>query len=349
MRERSEEPVEHARRTIDAMMRYAKAAHLAAGFEAVILFGSRARGSARASSDWDLCVVGGPNENDVTATLRQHIPAAEILPPIDVLWTPNSAALAERASAGTVWAHIVAEGRVLAGDNTMLNKIEIAPIKPETISERIDVMLYKLDHAVQALEPEPDESRRDRESRMKIGTESTTHAAEALTWLLAAFAGVPQHDRFHRISECANNAYEKADQNAEEEEIAETLRTLGRCIEAMNGGSRDGRKVLYDGRYTETQKVWERRIVGILRATHDLLNGCLRGAGPLGRLATETQSAGLQTTLAGEALRLSARAKRWTSHRSHSPKSALWSSLLRFSAQMSEIAKQHIPPPGNEI
>ena len=41
----------------------------------------------------------------------------------------------------------------------------------------------------------------------------------------------------------------------------------------MGSLSRDGRKVLYDGRYTEAQKVWERRIVGILRATHDLLNG----------------------------------------------------------------------------
>ena len=50
--------------------------------------------------------------------------------------------------------------------------------------------------------------------------------------------------------------------------------------------SRDGRKVLYDGRYTEAPKVWERRIVGILRATHDLLNGG-PDASPFSRLRAQ--------------------------------------------------------------
>ena len=57
----------------------------------------------------------------------------------------------------------------------------------------------------------------------------------------------------------------------------------------MGSLSRDGRKVLYDGRYTEAQKVWERRIVGILRATHDLLNGG-PDASPLSPASGSTQA-----------------------------------------------------------
>ena len=53
--------------------------------------------------------------------------------------------------------------------------------------------------------------------------------------------------------------------------------------------SRDGRKVLYDGRYTEAPKVWERRIVGILLATHDLLNGG-PDASPLSPASGSTQA-----------------------------------------------------------
>ena len=56
-----------------AMRHYAQAAAQDVGLEAVILFGSRARGLADDASDWDLCVVGGRcQQTALDSTAKTH-------------------------------------------------------------------------------------------------------------------------------------------------------------------------------------------------------------------------------------------------------------------------------------
>ena len=322
-----------------AMGRYARAACRDAGLEAIILFGSRARGTARSGSDWDLCIVGGPSEPEAVAGMEKSIPEDAIGEDIDMLWAPDPVALEARASAGTVWAHIVAEGTVLAGEEDMLEQMQIKPMEPETARYRLDIIMGKITQAARELDPRPDEDGRQRRERMWIGTESTTHAAEALTWLLAGFAGVKQHDQRHHMTRCAEAAHERAQTAGKTTAVGRTLETLARRIGAVNGGSARGRKILYDLRYIEEQVTWEHRLVEVLRGTQQLIEGCVAGKGALHQLRDEASRAGLTTVLVEETAGIARRAEEWMTQ-TRRPEQGAWIEIAQFARRMRATADE---------
>ena len=324
--------------SMTAMRHYAQAAAQDAGLEAVILFGSRARGLADDASDWDLCVVGGRCEQTALAALRKHIPESVEKAGVDTLWTPSTVALTEQASAGTVWAHIVTDGTLLAGRTTMLQEIDIMPMEPETIRHRISVMLTKLDQTMRALYEPKHESAREREMRMMAGTEASVHAAEALTWLLAGFSGVDQDDRRHRSMRYANKVQDKAGEAEKNSDVQITLTALARQIERTNGHSRGGRRVLYDHTEIEDQPVWQERTIEILRGTQDLMDGCLTEQGPLRGLARYARKAGLIPTLTAESNVIARHANRWCDDAEAQRRGKAWPKIVRFGKRMHEIA-----------
>ena len=322
-----------------AMGRYAEAACRDAGLEAIILFGSRARGTARRDSDWDLCIVGGRSEPEAVAGVEKSIPEDAVGEDIDMLWAPDPVTLEARASAGTVWAHIVAEGTVLAGEEDMLEQMQIKPMKPETVRYRLNIIMGKIGQAARELDARPNEDDWQRTQRMWIGTESTTHAAEALTWLLAGFAGVKHHDQRHQITRCAEAAHKRAQAAGETTRIGRTLETLAQRISAINGASAKGRKILYDDRYIEDQNTWERRLVEVLRGTRQLIEGCVAGEGPLHELRDEATRAGLTAVLIVEIARIADEAEEWMT-RSHRPGQGAWIKIAQFARSMRATADE---------
>ena len=333
--------------TSDTSLRsYAEIARQAGKLNAIILFGSRSRGTAHSTSDWDLCVIGGISERKAIDEIEKAIPETAIGEDIDVLWAPNTATLQSRASAGTVWAHIVTDGTVIAGDPEMLEQMQIKPMKPDTVRERLDIIMAKIAQATQHLDADPAEDRRQETRRMWMATESTTHAAEALTWLLAGFAGVKQHWRGHHITRSAEAAQERAQAIGETSKTGTTLATLARRISAINGGSAEGRKVLYDRSFAEDQSIWERRLVEVLRGTQQLLDGCVRGQGPLRELQDEASHAGLTSILVEEAARMADETESWL-RKTNRANHGAWIKIAQFARSMRTVAsarKTQAPP-----
>ena len=71
------------------------------------------------ASDWVLCVIGGRSKPHAVGELEKCIPENAVSEDLDVLWAPDVATLESRASAGTAWAHIIADATVLAVEQGM--------------------------------------------------------------------------------------------------------------------------------------------------------------------------------------------------------------------------------------
>lgn len=328
---------------------YAERARRAANLNAIILFGSRSRGTAHSTSDWDLCIIGGASERAAIEEVEKAIPETVISDDIDLLWIPDVATLQSRASAGTIWAHIAADGTVIAGDPDMLQQVQIKPMKPDNIRERLNIVMGKIGQATQQIDAKPNEDRWQKDRRMWTATESTAHAAKTLTWLLAGFADVQQSWPHHHINRSAEAAQEQAQAVAEKSRIGITLATLARRISAVNGASSQARRVLYDRNLAEDQSVWEKRLVEVLRGTQQLLDGCVRGEGPLRELQDEARHAGLTSTFIEEAARMADESESWLS-RTTRPNHGAWAKIAKFARSMRTVAATGQPnePPTQE-
>ena len=325
---------------------YAERARRAANLNAIILFGSRSRGTAHSTSDWDLCIIGGTSERNAIEEVEKAIPETVISDDIDLLWIPDVATLQSRASAGTIWAHIAVDGTVIAGDPDMLEQVQIKPMEPDNIRERLNIVMGKIGQTTQHIDAKPNEDRWQKDRRMWTATESTAHAAEALTWLLAGFAGGQQSWPHHHINRSAEAAQEQAQAVGETTKTGITLATLARRISAVNGASSQARRVLYDRNLGEDQSVWAKRLVEVLRGTQQLLDGCVRGEGPLRELQDEARHAGLTSTFIEVSARMAEESESWLSETTK-PNQGAWAKIAQFARSMRTVASAgeiHAPP-----
>ena len=184
------------------------------------------------------------------------------------------------ATEGTVWAHIVREGRVLAGDPHLLEQISIGPMTPDTLHVQLGLVRRRLRRAIRATTVPADETPDDREMRQIDGTVESARAAHAITAALAGFEGPNRHGPFH--------TFPGATEAAEAERIPGTI---------------------------AAQPVWEQRIRDVVTQCETLFDGALAGHGPLAALRETAAAHGLTAALATYAIEIGRLAERWEGRR----------------------------------
>ena len=102
-----------------------------------LLFGSRARGTAGALSDWDVCLVTSEDPGSVEAIVEREraLEADDTFwdnGHIERLWV-HRARFDRGVPIGTIEAAIAREGRALAGDASMAKKARTVPFEAETV------------------------------------------------------------------------------------------------------------------------------------------------------------------------------------------------------------------------
>ena len=118
------------------------------GIEAVVLFGSRARGTARATSDWDVAILSHAASDDERAAERLLGKLERVCP---IVMKPES--IEEHCNQGTrLESAIARQGQVLAGEWTPPPcRIEDLEVTPEDLGQNLDTATRDLCSAFLAL------------------------------------------------------------------------------------------------------------------------------------------------------------------------------------------------------
>ena len=105
------------------------------GIEAVVLYGSRARGTARATSDWDVAILSHAAPDDEETATRLLGKLERVYP---VVMKPES--IEEHCNQGTrLESAIARQGRLLAGECTPPPcRIENLDVNPEDLKRNLD-------------------------------------------------------------------------------------------------------------------------------------------------------------------------------------------------------------------
>ena len=118
------------------------------GIEAVVLFGSRARGTTRAASDWDVAILSHANSDDERAARRLFGELEQVSP---IVMQPES--IEEHCNQGLrIESAIARQGRLLAGDWTPppCRSVDL-DVKPEDFRQNLDTATRDLRSASVAL------------------------------------------------------------------------------------------------------------------------------------------------------------------------------------------------------
>ncbi|MCY4463182.1 MAG: nucleotidyltransferase domain-containing protein [Albidovulum sp.] len=120
---------EAAARTLDAMP----------GAEAVLLFGSRARGGARPDSDWDVAVV--TRGEDVRLVQCGRTPIEELHPSVKAIFLSADLLRDKRNSSGHIAREVLRDGRLLAGRMPRVGRIrKNAPMEKIEFINKSDIV-----------------------------------------------------------------------------------------------------------------------------------------------------------------------------------------------------------------
>ena len=230
------------------------------GIEAVVLYGSRARGTARAASDWDVAILSRASPDGERAARRFFDDLERIHP---VVMKPES--IEAHCNQGTRLESAVArQGRLLAGEWTPPPcRIENLDVTPEDLGENLETAVRDLRSVFLAL----CDAALDGRSYVPNVVEDSQQAAEALARTVIAGFGlspVAVHDLDALATQLAN-AYRGRIHESEER------RRFAAAIRALDGNTKAAREARYHRGPVEPPARTARRIASTLSLQTDWL------------------------------------------------------------------------------
>ena len=248
--------------------------------DAIFLFGSRARGTARPNSDWDVAIV---STNDRVPTLGSNVDTT----PID------SKTLQRGITTGSIEAVVVKYGRIIArtkGWNTI--GIKEVPPKPFDVLDQFAYIVRCITTAACAMTAGSGREHQLGESEWKTamaaGTQAASEAAKLLAKEISTALGItPGYG--HGVDKIAQSIRE-ATKNKDVTKIAQR-------IDALNGYTREAHNVAYVKYPAEPETVWGLRVERTMQVTAELIEGVRDGEGPFAVLKTLPDAAPLREKL----------------------------------------------------
>ena len=278
-----------------------------------MLFGSRARGNAGRSSDWDVCLV--TDERPVDDFSRFHA-LAEDDPfwndaRVQVVWLPQQR-FAGATPAGSIEAAIAREGRTLAGDHAVTTKARAVAFDAPTVLRNLGRVSERLFTAIEAARRHADETDETEREEITVTIVTTSIAgAEALGRALCALTET-EHPGNHSIGRAGRRIAERASEPNSPLPAALT-HEISQCAQALNDTAQAVRKV----EYGEPGEPWPKtieRFARALKADLRLRQGLIAGSGPWAALAEHPHRAELVGELQRRtAARAEAIARAWGS------------------------------------
>ena len=201
------------------------------GIEAVVLFGSRARGTARATSDWDVAILSHASPDD-ERTARRFFDDLEQVHPI--VMKPES--IETHCNEGLrIESAVARQGRLLAGEWTPPPcRTGDLDVKPDDFREHLDTATRDLRSALVVL---CDTAHRELLYVPKVVEESQQAAEAVAKTVIAGFGLSPAavHD-LDELSVQLENAYRGRTRGAEDRmSFAAAIRALDGNTKAAHG------------------------------------------------------------------------------------------------------------------
>ena len=247
-----------------------------------LLFGSRARGTAGALSDWDVCLVTDedPGSVEVIVERERALEADDTFwdnGHIERLWI-HRARFDQGVPVGSLEAAIAREGRALAGDASMAKKARTVPFEAETVLKNMNRATVHLRVAIAG-------------AREQVqGTSTGQQAAGAVTLVTSSIAGAEalgralcaltetEHTGDHRVGKSGRQI---ADRAGEPNPPLESTLThaISERVQALNDSAQTVRKLEY-GKPGEPWEKTAERFVRALEADLWTRHGLIEGTGP---------------------------------------------------------------------
>ena len=224
------------------------------GIEAVVLYGSRARGTARATSDWDVAILSHAAPDDERAATRLFDKLERVQP---IVLKPES--IEEHCNQGTrLESAIARQGRLLAGEWTPPPcRMEDLDVQPEDLGQNLDTATRDLRGVFLAL----CDAALDELLHVRKVVEESQQAAEALAkTIIAGFGLSPAtvHD-LYALATQLENAYRGRTRDAEERKF------FAGAIRDLDGNTRAAHLARYHAAPVEMPERTAQRIGRTLR------------------------------------------------------------------------------------
>ena len=232
------------------------------GVEAVVLFGSRARGTARPKSDWDVAVLSraaSAVEQDACRLLGEH-------ERVNAIVLKPEAIEEYRDRATRLEAAIARQGRLLAGTWSRPEcRMEHLEMAPDEFREDQEVAIWDTQNAVTLL----CDAALDGDEYVPNLVELSQRAAEAVAKSIVAGHGLTPTTT-HELSELATqleNAY-RGRRGGEER------RRFAQAIRALNGNTRAAHGARYAGVRVEEPADTVERLLRVQRLQTRWIRSC---------------------------------------------------------------------------
>ena len=224
------------------------------GIEAVVLFGSRARGTAQASSDWDIAILSHASAQDEKAAMKR-LGTLELVAPI--VMKPES--IEAYCNLGTrLEAAIARQGKLIAGEWTRPRcRAEDLGVEPEALERNLDTAI---DDLCSAFLTSCNAALDERFYVPKL-VEESQRAAEALAkCIIAGFGLSPAtvHD-LDALATQLENAYRGRRREAAER------RGFAAALRELDDNTRTAHKARYEGDPVEPPSRTVQRIGDTMR------------------------------------------------------------------------------------